>query len=120
MNSAVKQIWDSVPIIEKPYTKLLEDINNKKRCHNQSTFGEIEDFDPNLNICGTPMCTAGHLINMAGEAGYNLKKKYGFAGAALLIHTKSCPERPCQNFNNIPQDWALAYIETEAEYESKK
>ncbi len=69
------------------------------------------------NICGTPMCTAGHLVNMAGEIGYKLKSKYGWANAAMLIHLKSNPDLPVQNFGSIPQEWALAYIEEMAERE---
>jgi hypothetical protein len=122
-NKAWIELWERVPVIEKPYTKLLSDIQNKIRCHKQSTWGPIEtiaDFDANKNICETAMCTAGHLVNMAGLEGYKLKAIYGFAGAAALIHAKSCPGRPCQNFGSIPQDFALAYIETEAEFEASQ
>jgi len=52
------EFWDSIPVIPKFYTHLLKDINKKKRIHSQSTWGSIEDFDPEANVCGTPMCTA--------------------------------------------------------------
>jgi hypothetical protein len=102
--------------LEKPYTNLLADIQTKKRIHRQSTFGP-EECVPERNVCGTPMCTAGHLVQMAGERGYELKKQYGWAGAANLLHYKAHPESPAQNFGTIPQDWAMAYIETMAEKE---
>jgi hypothetical protein len=110
--------WESIPVLEKPYTKLLKDLKDKKRIHNQATFGP--DYDPGAeNVCGTPMCTAGHLVNMAGKIGYDLKAKYGWAQAAALIHFKTHPGEPIQNFSAIPQDWAMAYIEEMAERESK-
>jgi hypothetical protein len=111
------KFWESVPKLEKPYTQLLTDIKEKKRTHNQSTFGTVEDFDPALNVCGTPMCTAGHLVNMAGKVGYELKKKYGWEAAATFIHRKSLPDFPVQNFGSIPQSWAMSYIEAAAEFE---
>ena len=110
--------WDSVPILVKPYTALLKDIKAKKRVHNQSTFGP--DHDAETNLCGTPMWTAGHLVNMAGAVGYELKKKYGWEVAATIIHRKTHPDYPLQNFGGIPQSWAMAYIETMAAREKKE
>jgi len=110
--------WESIPVLEKPYTTLLSDINEKKRVHLQSTFGDIEDFDPKVNLCKSQMCTAGHLVNMAGKIGYELKKKHGWATAATLIHYKAHPGLPVQNFGSIPQSQAMAYIEVMADYES--
>lgn len=63
------------------------------------------------------MCTAGHLVNMAGEAGYRLKDRLGWVDAARLIHLRSRPDAPPQNFVNIPQAWALAYIRERASEE---
>ena len=73
---------------------------------------------PEENICKTPMCTAGHLVSMAGAAGWALKEKHGFAHAAALLHDAAHPGVPCQNFGNIPDAWALAYIEEMAEREA--
>ena len=109
---AAEKEWDAIPFLDKPYTRLLIDIKNNKRKHDQSVFGP--DCDPGTNLCGTPMCTAGHLVNMAGEIGYKLGMKYGFSVAARMIHMKSRPDVPPQNFGNIPQKFALAYIETRA------
>ena len=103
----------------EPYTTLLNDINAKKRKHQQSTWGP-EECPVEEKICGTAMCTAGHLVNMAGERGYQLKDKYGWAGAAFMIHKKAHPNYPCQNFDNIPQEWALAYIEEMADREQSE
>jgi hypothetical protein len=113
--AAHKNFWDAVPKIEAPYSTMLADIRAHRRIHNQSTFGP--DADPKENLCGSPMCTAGHLVNMAGEAGYELKEKFGWADAARFIHLKSRPDVPPQNFGSIPQAWALAYIEERAEEE---
>jgi hypothetical protein len=109
---AAQEEWDSIPIIPKLYSTLLADIQAKRRIHKQSTFGP--DCDPKENICGTPMCTAGHLVNMAGEVGYKLKSKYDWRGAARLIHMKNRPDAPAQNFGYIPQEFAMAYIEERA------
>jgi hypothetical protein len=80
--------------------------------HRQSAFGP--DCDPETNLCKTPMCTAGHLVNMAGEIGYELKRKYGWEIAASIIHRKSRPDVPPQNFGGIPQEMAMAYIRERA------
>ena len=63
------------------------------------------------------MCTAGHLVNMAGKIGWDLKAKYGFRGAATLIHLKTHPNFPIQNFGAIEDERAMAYIEAMAEWE---
>ncbi len=114
--------WDSIPVLDKPYSRLLADIEAKKRVHDQTTFGP--ECDPKNNLCGTRMCTAGHLVNMAGEVGYKLRQKHGWAVAASLIHYKSRPDIPPQSFGNIPQNMAMAYIreraKEEAEMEEKR
>jgi len=115
--SALRAAFGDIPVLEKPYTHLLADIQAKKRAFKQSTFGP-ERPTPEPNICNTPMCTAGHLVNMAGAAGWKLKDKYGFAGAASLIHDMSHPGWPQQNYGAIPDDWALAYIEEMAQHEA--
>jgi hypothetical protein len=108
--------YEAIPVIEKPYSKMLAAINAGMRLHDQTTFGP--DCDPKTNLCKTPMCTAGHLVNMAGEAGYKLKHKYGWETAARLIHFKSRPDVPPQNFGGIPQKFALAYIRERAAEEN--
>ena len=105
------------PLIKNPYIILWEDIKNKNRKHDQNTFGEIKDYDPNRNICGTAMCTAGHLVNMAGKWGYDMANKYGFAITAFLLHKKAHPNYPAQNFGSPTQESAMAYIEWMAENE---
>ena len=113
-----EKLWASVPLIENPYTTLLADIKEKRRVHNQSTFGP--ECDPATNLCGTQMCTAGHLVNMGGSAGYALKSKFGWEKAAALLHIKVHPDAPTQNFGGIAQSDALAYIEMMAEFEGRK
>jgi len=104
--------------VQDPYTHLLNDIKDKKRKHDQSTFGP--EHDPAQNLCGTQMCTAGHLVNMGGELGYQLRKEYGWKKAAALIHIKVHPDAPTQNFGGIAQPDAMAYIEMMAEFEARK
>ena len=111
------QEWDSIPILEKPYSLLLADIESQRRIHSQKDWGP--DYDPARNLCKTEMCTAGHLVNMAGEVGYKLQKKYGWEIAATLIHRKSRPDVPPQNFGAIPQELAMAYIRERAAEEEK-
>ena len=109
--------WDAIPVLNKPYSTLLADIEAGRRIHNQNNWGP--DYDPARNLCKTEMCTAGHLVNMAGEVGYNLQKKYGWKIAATLIHRKSRPDVPPQKFGFIPQKLAIAYIRERAAEEEK-
>ena len=69
---------------------------------------------------GVAMCTAGHLVNMAGKKGWELRDKYGYEIAAMILHEKAHPGWPCQNFGLIPDEWALAYIEEMAEREQNE
>mgnify|MGYP001570889233 CR=1 FL=1 len=108
----VEKEFNSIPKIKNIYTKLLSEIESKQRLHNQSMFGPA--CDPKTNLCSTPMCTAGHLVNMCGEIGYKLKQKYSFPVAAKLIHIRNRPDVPPQNFGYIPQDFAMAYIRERA------
>jgi hypothetical protein len=111
-----ERIYDAIPKLDMPYTRLLNAIRSKTRIHNQSVFGPEED--PKTNLCGTPMCTAGHLVNMAGDEGYKLMHQFGFAIAAYIIAEKAHPGWPQQNYGSIPQEWALAFIQKAAESEA--
>jgi len=113
----IQDLWDAVPLLDNPYTNLINDIKAKKRVHNQSDFGP--KYDPKENLCGTQMCTAGHLVNMGGTMGYDLMKQYGWAKAASLIHVKTHPDMPTQNFGSISQSNAIAYIELAASFEQR-
>ena len=104
--------FEDVPVLVKPYSTMLARIEAGQILHMQSTFGP--DCDPKTNLCKTPMCTAGHLVNMAGKIGYELKRKYGWEIAAAIIHRKSRPDVPPQNFGGIPQEMAMAYIRERA------
>jgi hypothetical protein len=114
----IEKIWAEVPLVEKPYSTLNDDIKAKRRVHEQSQWGP--DYDPKENLCGTQMCTAGHLVNMGGADGYKLKNKYGWEKAAAMIHIKAHPDMPTQNFGSIPQADAIAYIELAAEFEKRE
>ena len=113
---SIEALEAEIPKLEKPYSRLWKEIQMKKRIHKQSDWGPEKPSD---NICGTPMCTAGHLVNMAGEAGYKLKDATSWSIAASIIHYKAHPDIPPQNFNSIPQELALAYIEQMAKYEEE-
>ena len=109
--------WESIPVLDKPYTHLLTDIKENKRIHRQSTWGPEDEPTDKKHICDTPMCTAGHLVNMAGKIGWELKNKYGWQDAAALIHIKAHPDFPKQDFGAIGDDRAMAYIEAAVEFE---
>jgi ribosomal protein L13E len=117
-NEDIKE-WESIPILEKPYTTLLTEINENKRNYKQSTFGDINTFEQAKNICNSPMCIAGHLVNMAGKVGYDLRKKYDWFNAATLIHFKAHPDQPVFNFNLTDNSIGMAYLEVMAERENK-
>jgi hypothetical protein len=105
-----------IPLLIKPYTSILADIDAGARLFRQDTFGPDGGVSKN-HLCKTAMCTAGHLVHIAGLKGKKLKEKYGFAGAAALIHAKANPDYPCQNFGSIKDKFALAYIREMAEVE---
>jgi len=90
---------------------MWNDIKNKKRIHNQKTFGDIKDFDPKLNVCGIAMCTGGMWVDLGGKPAYDFKNKYGYALTSLLMHKKAHPTLPCQDFGTPTQESAEAYIE---------
>jgi len=98
-----------VPTVEKPYSRMLAAIESSDIIHDQSDYGPY----------GTPMCTASHLVALAGEAGAKLLEVCdgNFRLAAGLIHARSRPDAPCQDFGLIPQEWALAYIRERASEE---
>jgi hypothetical protein len=104
--------------LHNPYTKINDDLKHNRRKFDQGTFGTEEK--PCDNLCGTPMCIGGHLVSLAGEEGWELKKKLGFAGAAALIHVASHPEIPCPNFGSYSNEIALGFIRYMAKLESRK
>ena len=108
-----------IPKLERPYTRLWEDIQKQARLHDQGTFGPSRPT-PEPNVCNTAMCTAGHLVNMAGDDGWKLQSAYGFCSAAQMLHEVAHPGWPCQDFSSIPQSWAMAYIETMAQREAQE
>jgi len=110
----IENLINKIPKLKNPYSHLWKDIQDKKRLHNQSLWGPEKPCD---NLCGTPMCTAGHLVNMAGKAGYELRKITSWQFAAGIIHEKAHPDVPAQNFGNIHQEYALEYIKQMAVYE---
>ena len=107
---------EGVPVVKSLYSQIYRDIQSELRSVDQSTFGP--DSDPGENLCKTPMCIAGHTVNLAGSDGYALAAKVGFATAAALIHRASCPDAPMPRYDSYPNAWAMAYIEERASTES--
>ena len=103
------------PKLNKPYTKLIADIEHNLRQFNQSTFGPPVPVE---NLCKTPMCIAGHLVNMAGDEGWKLKDELGYAVAAALIHDAAHPDIPCPRFDNYSDELAMGFIRHMAKLES--
>jgi hypothetical protein len=113
------QISKSVPTLINPYSTLLKEITEKKRLYKQSEWGDITDFNCDENVCESPMCIAGHLVNFAGDIGYKLQKQFGWAKAAGIIHLKTHPDVPVFNFFITSNEIGLAYIEMMAAYEQR-
>ena len=105
----------SAPKVSRLYATMADALAAQRRQLDQSTFGP--DSDPGSNLCATPMCIAGHTVNLAGEAGYKLAAQVGFATAALLIHRQTYGDAPPPRYDNYPNEWALAYVEMMAERE---
>jgi hypothetical protein len=42
--------------------------------------------------CGSGRCRGGHVVNLAGQAGFDLKARVGWPAAAMLIYLKSDPD----------------------------
>jgi len=105
-----------IPRMENLYSRMAADVQSKARTLRQSTFGpETVDAE---HVCRTPMCIAGHTVNLAGAEGYALKEVFGFACAARLIHIASCPTLAPPRYDTYPDEWALAYIEEAAALET--
>ena len=66
------------------------------------------------------MCIGGHLVSLAGDKGWALKKKYGYTCAATLIHSASHPEIPVPRFDSYSDELAMGFIRHMAYLESKE
>jgi hypothetical protein len=107
-----------IPIVGNLYSRMFADIQAKHRALDQRSFGSV--CGPSAEtLCNSPMCIAGHTVNMAGGEGYTLERKVGFALAATLIHQVSRPDVSPPRYDDYPDDWALAYIEERAAEEVK-
>jgi hypothetical protein len=65
------------------------------------------------NWCKTTHCRAGAAICLAGKAGFDLQKKYGFERAGEMIYAVSCPSDPIPDFHATNED-ALADMKKRA------
>jgi hypothetical protein len=114
---SASDVQATAPKLIKPYTKINDDLKKNRRKFCQATFG---DDKGHTHPCETPMCIAGHLVSLAGDAGWELKRKFGFASAAAFIHATAHPEIPCPNFASYSDDLALGFIRHMAKLESGK
>jgi hypothetical protein len=114
-----EDLWARVPAVDRLYTQILKGISEERRVLDQSTFGP--DSESEASVCNTPMCIAGHTVNVAGSAGYELLESMrgDFGATAALIHAKSRPEAPRPRYDSYPNDWALAFIEERAAEEAE-
>lgn len=68
--------------------------------------------------CGTSHCRAGWVIELAGEAGYELENKYGPADAARIIYLASDPTIESFPSFSTTDERALADMKHMAELEA--
>lgn len=108
--------WNEIPVLEKPYTRLMNDLKDKKRRISQDISVPL-GYSNEIDISQTPMSTGGHLINLAGQIGVQIMDRYGWKVAGALIAEKAHPGWPQQNYDKIPDEWALAFISEMAEWE---
>ena len=99
---ALPLMMKGVPKIKHLDKKILERIEANPKC-----------FDMSKWHCGTTHCRAGHAIDLAGENGYALEKKFSPSVAGALIYMASCPGKEVPNFNASNED-ALADIKRRA------
>ena len=110
---------EDVPLLDRPYSRLLKEIAEGARKFSQQTWGPEDAPTPPDRLCDTAMCTAGSFVSMAGEAGWRLKNRYGWNGAYVLLHDRAHPDAPPQSTGVIPDEWALGYIAEMAEVEAR-
>ena len=104
--SWLEEIQKTVPVIENPYTKIL-----------QSTDNCAVNFDMERWHCNTTHCAAGWIVVHAGEDGEALEEKYDTPTAARMILRKSCPaDWPLPNFY-ASNEAAAAFIHKMAKME---
>src|SRR3990167_6733018 len=76
-----------VPAVNDLDRKILDRIEANPKCFDMADWH-----------CGTTHCRAGHAIDLAGEAGYALEKKFSSSVAGALIYMASCPGQPVPDF----------------------
>ena len=104
---SIKKFIESVPVLLKPYTRILEAIA-RKGC--KLDMGEWHQ-------CETVHCAAGWIVHLAGKEGYDLERRLvSTLSAAKCILRKSRPEAPLPNFY-ATNEQALAFIMARAKEE---
>ena len=99
---------EEVPVLDKPYTKILAAITSQGCALKMSTW----------HSCKTTHCIGGWTVHLAGKDGYEAEKKYGGTPqAASLILLKSRPAAPLPNFY-ASDAAAMAFIEARAAEEA--
>jgi uncharacterized protein YjbI with pentapeptide repeats len=90
----------TVPVIPNIDAAILAAISNEKCSLNMNDW----------HTCETTHCRAGWAVHLAGEAGYDLDRRYGTNAAGAMIYNASRPGQPVPNFYTT-NDNALADIQ---------
>ncbi len=70
------------PVVENLFTTIKSNLDTKDFTLEMKSYH---------GKCGSTHCIAGSAINLAGQSGYELEKKYGSSVAGALIINASCP-----------------------------
>lgn len=99
----LKEIQESVPVIDKPYTTILTAIMTDGCSLNMQSW----------HTCKTTHCLGGLTVIKAGDAGRELESRFDTETAVRAILRKSRPEAPLPNFY-ARNEAALAFIQVRA------
>ena len=99
----MEEIRDLVPVLEKPYTNILAQINHAG-CHLKMDA---------WHTCDTTHCLGGWTTTLSGPKGKKLESNIGMPFAAAAILRKSRPDAPLPDFY-ASNEAAMAFIEARA------
>ena len=78
--------WGDAPIVDGIHKAVYDS------CLKEGEFDMNDWGVSGGSACGTTKCRAGHVVHVAGKAGYDLSAKIGVPAAAYAIYAKSDPE----------------------------
>ena len=99
----IRQVRDSIPVLDRPYRQILEAITAKGCSLDMGSW----------HRCKTTHCLGGWTVTLAGQSGAQLEERIGAEAAARAILRKSRPEAPLPNFYASDKA-ALAFIQARA------